>query len=73
MLLHQPRVEQPEDADRPLRDEVDDVLVVLVLDEVPLDLLADVRLLLELEDMLDEDDVDLTAWLNGDWVSQGSD
>ena len=27
----------------------------------------------EVEDMLDEDDVDLTAWLNGDWVSQGSD
>ena len=47
-------VEQPEDAVRPLRDEVERVLVVLVLDKVPLDLLANVRLLLELENVLDE-------------------
>ena len=48
-------VEEAEDADRPLGDEVDDVLVVLVRDEVPLDLLLDVHLLLELEDVLDEE------------------
>jgi hypothetical protein len=48
-------VEQAEHADRPLGNQVDDVLVVLVRDEVPLDALLDVDLLLELEDVLDEE------------------
>ena len=41
---------QAEDADGALGDQVEDGLVVLVRDKVPLDLLADVHLLLELED-----------------------
>ena len=39
---------------RPLSNQVDDVLVVLVGDKVPLDFLPYVDLLLELEDVLDE-------------------
>mmetsp|Transcript_29060 Transcript_29060/g.74748 ORF Transcript_29060/g.74748 Transcript_29060/m.74748 type:complete len:969 (-) Transcript_29060:1315-4221(-) len=47
-------VEEAEDAHGALGNQVDHVLVVLVRHEVPLDLLLDVDLLLELEDMLDE-------------------
>ena len=43
-------VQQAEDADGALGDQVEDRLVVLVRDKVPLDLLAHVHLLLELED-----------------------
>ena len=38
----------------PLGDQVDDVLIVLVADKIPLDFLPDVHLLLEFEDVLDE-------------------
>ena len=49
-------IESSEDAWRaPLLDEIADNLIVEVLDWRPLDLLADVLLLLRLESELDED------------------
>ena len=49
-------IESSEDAWRaPLLDEIADNLIVEVLDWCPLDLLADVLLLLRLESELDED------------------
>ena len=48
-------VEQAVDAHGALRDKVERRLVVLVLNEGPIDLFPDVALLLELEDVLDEE------------------
>ena len=52
-------VELAKNAHRPLHNGVEHVLVVLIVHKLPLHLLGDVCLLLELEDVLDEEVVQL--------------